>query len=63
MFWDEDGEGEGDNREDDEWEDSTPGSIADCDILRDIVMLRVFNGAHPNLMRFEDSTTTKRRTT
>ena len=60
TFWDEDGTGEDDEGgwEDDdgewhEWEESTPAGI-DCGILREIVMLRLLNGAHPNLMSLED---------
>ena len=64
TFWDEDARARAtkDDWEDDEWEDSTPGGI-DCGILREIVMLRLFDGGQPNLVRLEDSTTTERRAT
>lgn len=56
TFWEESAEdGDGGWEDDDgEWHDdnATPG--IDCGVLREIAMLRLLNGAHPNLMSLHD---------
>ena len=55
TFWEEEAEGdEGWEDDDGEWHDESSPSGIDCGILREIVMLRLLNGAHPNLMRLTD---------
>ena len=51
LFWDENGEEE----DDDCWDDDyNPTGGVDCGILREIAMLRLLNGAHPNVLSMHD---------
>ena len=55
LFWDENGD-ENWEDDDDEWcddEDKASGGV-DCGILREIAMLRMLNGAHPNVLSMHD---------
>lgn len=55
LFWDENGD-ENWEEDDDEWcddEDKASGGV-DCGILREIAMLRLLNGAHPNVLSMHD---------
>lgn len=57
TFWeetDEDGDGGGWEDEDGEWCDDPGAPGIDCGVLREIVMLRLLNGAHPNIMSLHD---------
>ena len=47
LFWDENGEEDEDN-------ECEEGGGIDCGILREIAMLRMLNGAHPNLLSVHD---------
>ncbi|KOO30844.1 calcium calmodulin-dependent protein kinase [Chrysochromulina tobinii] len=54
TFWDEGGEEDGWWDDDGEWHAAENTNGMDCGLLREIVMLRLLNGAHPNLMSLVD---------
>ena len=54
TFWDEGGEEDGWWDDDGEWHAAENTNGMDCGLLREIVMLRLLNGAHPNLMSIVD---------
>ena len=47
-------EDEGDEDEDEEWEEGGGTSGLDVGVLRELSILRLLNGAHPNIMRMVD---------
>ena len=51
LFWDETGDEEG---EGEEWEEDAASNGIDAGILREIAMLRLLNGAHPNVLSMHD---------
>ena len=53
LFWDENGD-EGGGEDDDEWDEGASCGGIDCGILREIAMLRLLNGAHPNVLSMRD---------
>ena len=55
TFWEESAGGDagGDWNDDGEWEEASAEGI-ECGVLREIAMLRLLNGAHPNLMSLHD---------
>ena len=44
----------GDEDEDEEWEEGGGSSGLDVGVLRELSILRLLNGAHPNIMRMVD---------
>lgn len=53
TFYEENDDGDGEWDDDGEWDEGS-GSGIDCGILREIAMLRLLNGAHPNVMSMVD---------
>ena len=47
-------EEDGDEDEDEEWEEGGGSSGLDVGVLRELSILRLLNGAHPNIMRMVD---------
>jgi hypothetical protein len=59
TFWEEERGGGNDDDEwnegdDDDWDSAADIPGIDCGVLREIVMLRLLNGAHPHLMSLLD---------